>query len=185
MFAFSFDKTAEAVAHLLRNEPSKRLNYMRLIKLLYIADRQSIRETARPITGDRAFAMDRGPVLSQLYDLILDKHARSPDWDQHFRRVNYEIELIQDPGNDHLSRYEAATLSQVSEECAGLDEWDVGLLTHDFAEWKQNEPPQGSSKPIPPRDIFRAVGREADFAGAMSQGIEEAQLDALLRQAGR
>ncbi len=185
MFAFNYEKTVEATAHLLRNEPSRRQNYMRLIKLLYIADRQSIRETARPITGDRACAMDRGPVLSQLYDLILDKHARSPDWDQHFRRVNYEIELIQDPGNDHLSRYEAATLSQVSEEHAGRDEWDVVHLTHKFPEWKQNEPPQGSSKPIPPRDIFRAVGREADFEGARSQAIEEARLDAVLRKAKR
>jgi hypothetical protein len=32
-------------------------------KLLYLADRESLKKTGRPITGDRVVAMEHGPVL--------------------------------------------------------------------------------------------------------------------------
>ena len=67
VFRFHFEKTLESVGVLLRKECSKRMNYMKLLKLLYICDRECIKNHNRPITGDRVVAMKRGPVLSHLY----------------------------------------------------------------------------------------------------------------------
>src|SRR5271155_4089348 len=63
-------KTIQAIGVLLRADGVKRMNYMRLLKLLYMADRESLRETGRPITGGPVTAMERGPVLEEVYDLI-------------------------------------------------------------------------------------------------------------------
>lgn len=163
MFRFDFRKTMHAVAHLLRDEPSKRMNYMRLIKLLYIADRQSVAETGRPITGDTAVAMDRGPVLSHVYDLVRGSHAFTPEWSGFFRRVGYELQMIEDPGNSHLSRYEARKLTHVKEQYADKDEWDLARETHCFDEWRKNQPEPGSSRNIAMRDIFEAVGKIEEY----------------------
>jgi len=46
------------------------MNYLKLMKLLYLADRESMRRNGRPISGDRYVSMDHGPVLSQTLNLI-------------------------------------------------------------------------------------------------------------------
>ncbi len=47
-------KTIQAIGVLLRSDGVKRMNYMRLLKLLYMADRESLCETGRPITDGGA-----------------------------------------------------------------------------------------------------------------------------------
>jgi uncharacterized phage-associated protein len=61
---------------LLRQDGVRCMNYMRLLKLLYIADRESLPRTGRPIVGGPVIAMERGPVLEEVFDLI---RGTSPD----------------------------------------------------------------------------------------------------------
>ena len=68
-FDFDLAKTVQAAALLLR-EHHNRMEYIRLLKLLSIADREMLARRGRTLTGDRAVAMKRGPVLSTVYDLI-------------------------------------------------------------------------------------------------------------------
>jgi uncharacterized phage-associated protein len=44
------------------------MNYMRLLKLLYIAERETLGRTGRPIVGGPVTAMERGPVLLEVLD---------------------------------------------------------------------------------------------------------------------
>ena len=74
-FQFGTRKIVEAAAVLLRSSQHGRMGRLRLLKLLYIADRESLRETGRPIVGTKLVAMDLGPVHSEVYDLI--KGARA------------------------------------------------------------------------------------------------------------
>ena len=67
---FNITKTIQASAVLLKADPNHSMSRLRLLKLLYIADRESLTERARPITGDYPVAMDHGPVLSNTYNLI-------------------------------------------------------------------------------------------------------------------
>ena len=53
---FDVQKTIQAAAELLRFERN-RMSYLRLLKFLCIADRDSIRESGMPILGSRAVAM--------------------------------------------------------------------------------------------------------------------------------
>src|SRR5580700_367699 len=89
-FPLKIEKTIQAIGVLFRHDGVRRMNYMRLLKLLYIADREAVKETGRPITGGPLMAMERGPVLQEVYDLIRGQHAAMPFWDRYFRKNRYD-----------------------------------------------------------------------------------------------
>lgn len=169
---FYYKKTLQAVAFLLRRSgPSKSDNYMRLIKLLYIADRESLREIGKPITGDQAIAMRQGPVLSHVLDLIKGQSYNSPDWEKFIIQENYNIRLINDPGIEELCPYEIKKLQEVWDKYHSNGEWEMVEITHEFPEWKKNDPGD-SSKKIPLADILEAVG-QLDALGVIEQEAKE------------
>jgi len=57
MFPFHFEKTVQAAAALLKQAPGHTMSAKRLITLLYIADRESIRKTGFPICGGGCIAI--------------------------------------------------------------------------------------------------------------------------------
>jgi uncharacterized phage-associated protein len=71
MLNLSFDesKATEAAAFLL-SRSDQTMNYMKLIKLLYLADREALIRWGRPISTDRYVSMKHGPVLSNVLNLI-------------------------------------------------------------------------------------------------------------------
>lgn len=75
MRTFSVERTAQAAGILLQAEEGHRMKYIRLLKLLYVADRESIRQSGFPITGDNVYAMRNGPVLSTTYNLLKGEGA--------------------------------------------------------------------------------------------------------------
>ena len=133
---------------------------LRLLKLLYIADRESISETEAPITGDTVAALDHGPVLSETYNLIKGEAFDALTWNRYFRSANEDVILREDPGVDRLSRYTVRKLREVAQRYAELSTYDLVRLTHGFQEWLDNEPEQGGSRRISLASILTALGME-------------------------
>ncbi|WP_435008692.1 Panacea domain-containing protein [Tundrisphaera lichenicola] len=156
---FNFEKSLQAAGVLLRLEEG-RMSYMRLLKLLYIADREMLAATAASITGDQGFAMKYGPVLSHVYDLIQGAGSRFDDWDRHIRTQGYAVKLVEDPGRGKLSRGEIEKLTEVSDRHRSKDQWELSDLTHDFPEWRRHWPEgaEVGSYLIPWEDILAAQG---------------------------
>jgi uncharacterized phage-associated protein len=160
LIPFDILKVAQACAVLLKSEPSRRMSRLRLLKVLYIADREYLAERGRPITGDRVAAMDHGPVLSRTYDLIKGTDPGTATWCRNLRTLGArDVELGEDPGVGKLSRFEIEKLQRVATRLADLDDWSVAELTPDFPEWEKNVPAKGTSKPIPLDDLLAATGR--------------------------
>lgn len=158
-FKFNQQKAIQAVAFLLKQKHATRSdNYMRVLKLLYFADRESLKETGSPITGDRFVAMKHGPTLSRLVDLVNQREVGNVEWDKYIERNEYDIRLINDPGNGKLCRYEIDLLKRIWEENRELGEWQVAMKSEDLPEWKKNNPGD-SSQSIPLSDLLEAVGR--------------------------
>jgi uncharacterized phage-associated protein len=174
MIPFQPRKAVQAAAVLLKAEPDRKMSRLRLLKLLYIADRESLQRRARPITGDHVAAMDHGPVLSKTYGLIKGEGNDAAVGGQFMRQSRPPIiELAADPGEDELSHVEVALLREVAARYAHLGEWDLVDLTHDFPEWKKNEPPKGSRTIIPLEDILEATGLAAQKPAIISHGLDE------------
>ncbi len=153
------------------------MNYMRLLKLLYIADRESLKDKGRPITGDRVLAMERGPVPGGVYNLIRGHHMETPRWGKYFSVDRYEISFAaEEPGVDELNRYELETLEKISRRYEDKDEWDMVEITHKFQEWIKNNP-GSSSRPIQLEDILEAVGRSKDLGEILQDEEQRATFD--------
>ena len=88
---FLFDKfRATAAAAVVVKQEGGPTSYLRLIKLLYIADRASIGQAGHPIVGGNYVSMDHGPVISEVLNLVKGSDAI---WSSVFRKRDYDVEL--------------------------------------------------------------------------------------------
>ncbi|HKI37736.1 MAG TPA: Panacea domain-containing protein [Gemmataceae bacterium] len=181
VFRFNVEKTIQAIAAFLHFHGSTEMSYLRLLKLLYLADRESLKEIGRPITGDRVAAMKHGPVLSGVYDLIKGEHTAWPLWSQFFRSKGYRVEMVQDPGNGRLSKYEIGKIRELTERYAEQNEWDLVEIVHRLEEWRRNDPGD-SSKPISLDHILEAVGRAADREAILQDARDQAAFERLFAE---
>jgi len=156
---FSARKAAQAAAVLLKAAPAPQMEYMRLIKELYLADRVSFRKTGFPITGDHYFSMKNGPVLSEVYDLIKGKHCDVASWDAFLKTDGYSIAMIEDPSNDLLSEEDIDILHYVSSQLRPYETMRIVEKMHNkwCPEWKRPVPPMRRSE-ITIESILAEVG---------------------------
>jgi uncharacterized phage-associated protein len=160
------------------------MSYMVLIKLLYLADRQMLLDSGRPITGDTLFSMKHGPVLSNVINFITHGPNREPGsaW---FALIEaprgYDVSLKATSFQpDELSQYEIQLLRQTHEKFWAIgnrDRWQLVELLHQLPEWKD---PGNSASRIEFVDILRAEDRsEEDIALVKSQADSAWFLDSL------
>lgn len=67
------EKIVDAILYLAHK--GLELDQYKVVKLLYLADREHFRRFGRPITFDKYVAMEFGPVASNAYDLVRKKRA--------------------------------------------------------------------------------------------------------------
>lgn len=135
------------------------MSYMKLIKLLYLADREALARWGRPITTDTYVSMDKGPVLSHVLDRINEGPSPTDPsfWAQHIAPVgNYEVELNEDPNGDAPSEAEDDILDEVFRKYGHLTRWKIVELVHTLPEWKD---PEGGALPICYSDILKALNK--------------------------
>ena len=152
---FNETKATQAAAHLIKCRGQGYMSYMKLIKLLYFADREALLRWGSPITADTLYSMDRGPVLSRVHDLVTE--GASPQephfWEQHLQPSgDHEVSMVADPSNGELSEAEEELLDEVFARFGKLSRWEIVDEAHKLPEW---EDPQGGRIPIRYADILR------------------------------
>jgi uncharacterized phage-associated protein len=142
---FHIDTTTQLAGSFLRRAGGK-LPYLKLLKLMYYADREMLVTRGTVITYDRWVAMEWGPVLSCTYDLI----KRTDDtniWTEHIRKTGFEVQLIADPGDDELSSAVNHIVDEVFERHGQKEPFDIALETHELGEY---ENPEGRDLKVAP-----------------------------------
>ncbi len=173
-------KLTQAAAFLLKKHNGF-ITRIRLLKLLYIADRELIRETHRPLTGDSPVAMDRGPVLSHTYDLLKGAATGVDVWNQYIVQVApFTHKLLADPGVGKLSKIELSKLDELVERYWFVDDDELSELTHAFPEWTRNAPPPKAMRPIPTQHVLEALGLGAEVQRLKDETAADSELDALI-----
>lgn len=184
-FPFKIDKTIQAAGVLLCSERSRQMSYLRLLKLLYIADRESLRKTGRPIIGARPVAMDYGPLHSEVLDLVKGEAPRGGEWSRYVRTFGYEVELAEDPDRTALSQQEIEVLNAVVADCRELNDWELVEKTHEFPEWKKRHIP-GTSQMISVEDILDALGWSTDDKNSVLDELrDEVEIERILPSSRR
>ena len=159
---FNEAKTAQTAARLLKNCGGS-LNYMKLLKLLYLVDREALEQWGRPVTTDRYVSMDKGPVLSRTFDLITYGAApgETSTWNTLISPARgYSVSLLtENPPDEELSRAEEELIDGVCQRFGAMDQWSLVDYVHTLPEWHD---PEGTSTPIEYSDILRALGKSED-----------------------
>ena len=174
---FNIEKLIQVCNYLVKKNNFS-LNYTKLIKLLYLADKESLKQSLQTITGDTYASMDNGPVLSKLYDLIKGVYRKEPDqylWNSRFIKDEYNLVAGTDRiPQSELSVFEMKILDKIYEQFKDTDYRGMIKHCHDFCpEWKN---PHGSSIPIEPEEILQSIGKsseEIDWILAETQAFEE------------
>ena len=157
-------------------EAGERINYMKLLKLLYIMERKSLQEWGMPVVGGQYVSMDYGPVLCEVYDLILGRHdAAKGLWrDALTLPEDYIITLKCAPDLDVLSESETSILNAVVKQFGHYTEWELSGLCHElFPEWTD---PNGSSIPIPYESLLKEAGKNPDQIYEIRRDADELKL---------
>lgn len=178
---FRQEKATQAAARFLKMRGG-RMSYMKLLKLLYLADRKALVEHARPITYDRFVSMPQGPVLSQTYNLMVAEETPSTrsNWRQFISEpANFEVSLLCEPPNSELSPAQEQVIDAVFEQFGRMGRWKLVELKRQLPEWKD---PHGSSVPISVHELLRGAGLEEDEIEAVDEAL--AADDVLAQLAG-
>ena len=161
-FVFDENKTTQAAAYVLARHRDKKMNYTVAIKVLYLADRQALIETGRPITGDWMASLPNGPVLSITLNLIREQRRDDEGpWLSHITTRGYDIELVKQPEDmDELSEYERRVLADADDKIGWMEFGQAIDWTHkNLPEWRN---PGGSSHPIEPEDLLRIARKSPE-----------------------
>ena len=175
---FNERKAAQMAAFFLGQTPEGRMSHLKLMKLMYLADREAVRNFGFPISGDRMVSMPHGPVLSMTLNLMDGDIESCPGgWEEWISdKENHELSLRK-PFNmdalDELAPAELDVLRSVWQQFGAMGKWEIRDWTHKHCpEW---EDPQGSSYPIPFERLAQAVGLDATTAKELAAQIQAEQ----------
>lgn len=172
---FNETKATQAAARLLDLRGGA-MSFVKLVKLLYLADREALIRWGCTITTDRHLSLDNGPVVSRIYDLVQDEPP--PNCFRIWRRFiseprNYEVHLLGDPGVGELSRSEQELIDEVFAQHGRQDRWAIVAFSRSLPEWTN---PDGGALPIEYSDILRAAHKTAGDISAIEEALESAAL---------
>ncbi|QYN43732.1 MULTISPECIES: Panacea domain-containing protein [unclassified Gilliamella] len=171
---FNAAKVAQMSMYFIDKEGG-RMAHLKLIKLLYLSDRESLNLYGYPISEDKMFSMPHGPVLSQTLDLINGKIDDST-WQKSISdKKDNEISLIPQKIDretfDELSDADLEILESTYKRFGNMSGFELRDFTHEFCkEWKD---PQGGAIKISYKDVFLALGKTEEQATSLSNSLLE------------
>ena len=175
MLRFDEVKATEAATYFLFLRGGQ-MHYMKLIKLLYLADREALQRWGIPITTDTYVSMDHGPVVSTIYDLIRQR-AAGETWQAYISApmgdMNKEVSLVKQGKLARLSRAEEKLIREVFEKYGHWNRYVLrDYVMHSLPEWKD---PEGTSLPITIADILKAGGDTREEIEAVERELKSAR----------
>ncbi len=165
------EERATQIAAKLLEKHDEKMKYLKLIKLLYIIDRQSLRRHGYPLTGDTYYSLPHGPIVSEIQDLITDdpEFVRSDYWKDYIKTRDEDVILEKQPSTDLLSSAASEIIEEVDNEYGRYNRWELSEITEGFPEY---EDPGKSRIEITYEDILKAVGKKEE-AKELSSEIED------------
>jgi len=172
-------KSTQAVARLIEKSGGP-IDYLRVAKLIYLADRESIVTRGVPIVGGHYLSMQRGPTISEIMNFV-SRSKVAPCWKETISpRHGHELRLLVVPEYVSLSESELKILDETVKA-------HLGRTTDELVEWchencpEYEEVPPGRRKPILVEEILTAANKSAkQIRKIVQEAVTLEELDKLL-----
>lgn len=145
-------KNKNVVLYILSKSPERSMNRLKLVKLIWLADRLHINKYGRKITKTSYVAMPHGPVASEILDLLKsDSDAIKP--------LGTNNVALENPDLKYLSSTDIESLDYIYDSLKDNDRFELRDFSHLFPEWKRfedllNDKSLPNSYPMIEEDFF-------------------------------
>jgi uncharacterized phage-associated protein len=151
-------KATQSVARLIEQSGGE-IDYLRLVKLVYLADRKSIVKRGVPIIGGQYLSMKLGPTISEVMDFVGMRNA--PGWKTQISpRYGNTLKLNAPAVVDELAPAEIQILDSVVKEYAELNTDGLVAWCHDHC--PEYEDLASGRRPISVEAILGAAGKDEE-----------------------
>lgn len=163
-------KAAQLVAFFAMKSPEKRINHLKLAKLVYLADRENLERFGFPILDEQRVSMKYGPVNSSTLNMISGvTRDINGGWSKFVaEKVGNFVPLaradLTEDDLDELSEAELSTLEAVWEKFGQFSGGNLVNYTHNsdnVPEWEDPEVSGIGAKDIALESILTSVGVSA------------------------
>ena len=168
---------ARAESKLHAGAPPK-IHIVKLIKLMYLADRESMRRCGFPISLDDMVSMKHGPVLLRTLNLINGEDGEAGKiWDSWIsNRAGHSVALVRKEIKrkdfDRISDADLAVLKSVWKEFGKMNAWQLRDYTHNNCpEWRDPSNESIKLTAINESDIFVSFNIKRREANALAKEI--------------
>jgi uncharacterized phage-associated protein len=161
---YDLDKAAQVVAFFALKEGGA-INVLKVSKLVYLAEREAMRQYDEPMFYDRLVSMPDGPVASVTLNFMNGSNT-DERWSRFVAaRSGFTIPLADRNTSvddlDHLSPADIDVLEALWTKFGALNQYQVRDWTHvpeNIPEW---EDPEGSSRLISHAAVFEHLGKRS------------------------
>jgi uncharacterized phage-associated protein len=174
MVSYNEKKATQATCILLRLSGGE-MSLLKLMKLLYNIERESLNRWLRPLTYGNLCSMPHGQVISETYDNAkLTNQQQKSFWTEHIKTFNKKVCLISDNcGIEKLSRAEIKLLHEMYEKYKDKTANEMRAEHHDPALFPEYRDPGDSSVKTTYRDILVALGKTEEEIRNFEKDIRE------------
>lgn len=138
---FKLKKAVQALNLIATNNGGK-VNKMKALKLIWLADRLHLRKFGRTILNDQYVAMPNGPVASSTRDVLegsysfedyVTKHLKSYEEDRYFYCAFGDFD------SSVFSKSDLDCINEVIKSYSQFSKFELSDFSHLFPEWKRWE----------------------------------------------
>lgn len=140
LLEFDYKKATQAINYLTKKEGGQ-IDKLKLIKLVYLADRYHLRRYGRPMVNDAYVAMPLGPVGSSVKDIAEFSDFLDVDERKYAKKYlargerKYTIASIGNVDDEVFSKSELEALDFAYSEFGKYPASDLVNITHRYPEW--------------------------------------------------
>lgn len=140
----SYKKATQALNFLARKKDGK-INKMKAIKLIFLADRLHLRKYGRPIVGDKYWAMRLGPVgslvknVAELSSISEDVLAYAKRYIKPTDEKKQTLTSLKQEDLSVFSKTDLECLESVYNSFSDKDQFELAEITHAYPEWFRYE----------------------------------------------
>ncbi len=167
------ERLAAQMAVALIAKANRPIGRLKLLKLMYLAEREAMRRFLLPIIGDDIFAMRQGMALSKAARLARGKGEVDGDWNQHIARTAQGLGIrkgVAPRSLDRLSEDDLGVIHKVWKSYGRMTQDElVHAVHHQLPEYKQHwddDAHRTPAVPVPYEALYRTVCKGVTKADA-------------------